>query len=162
MTTKPDLHPAQVLRKEDLAKITASMTTALDAEFSSLNDEARKKLLGHVEDLLETAFALCNGITIQKFETDRRTGAVDEIIYSTPPFWPAIKYLMDWFRAIAENSQSDAGRGITDPEVKAYLERFFAAKPDDVVRGEVEDRDGVRHLGAYRVKEEDDDSTPDD
>ncbi len=162
MPKKPDLRPAQVLRKEDLAKITASMTTALAAEFSSLNDDARKRLLENVEDLLETAFRLCNGITIQKFETDHKTGAVDEIIYTTPPFWPAIKYLMDWFRGIAENSKSATGLGLTDPEVKEFLKDYFAAK-HEIKRGDVEDRDGVRHLGAYRdVKDEDDDSTPDD
>ncbi len=163
MTTKPDLHPTPVLRRAQLEQITASMTKALDGEFSDLNDDARKRLLENVEDLLETTFRLCNGITIQKFETDRKTGEVDEVIYTTPPFWPAIKYLLEWFRGIAESSQSGEGRGIDDPEVAAFLKGFMAAAPPEIERGDVEDRDGVRHLGAYRITEEEpDDESPTD
>ena len=163
MTPNPDLKPDQIVRREDFAKITASLTKALASEFSTLNDDTKKKLLENVEDLLATAFALANGITIQKFETDRQTGKVDEVIYTVPPFWPVIKYFLDWFREIADNDTSGGpGLGLTDPDVKAFLRELIDERPD-IQQGGVEDRGGVRHLVPFPITEEENDkSTTDD
>ena len=158
----PERKPDQVVRKEDFAKITASLTKALNAEFSTLNEDTKKKLLENVEDLLGTAFALANGITIQKFETDRRTGHVEEVIYSVPPYWPVIKYFLEWFREIAENdTASGPGLGLDDPHVKEFFRTLMTEQPD-IQQGAVEDRDGVRHLVPVATIKLDDNTTPDD
>ena len=154
--------PDQVIRREDFAKITASLTKALNAEFSTLNENTKKKLLENVEDLLGTAFALANGITIQKFETDRRTGHVDEVIYTVPPYWPVIKYFLEWFREIAENDTSTGpGLGLKDPEVQEFLRGLMSEQPA-IQSGVVEDRDGVRHLLPVPRIEADANTTADD
>ena len=158
----PERKPDQVVRKEDFAKITASLTKALNAEFSTLNENTKKKLLDNVEDLLGTAFALANGITIQKCETERRTGHVDEVIYTVPPYWPVIKYFLEWFREIAEHDTSTGpGLGLKDPDVQDFLRNLISERPD-IQSGVVEDRDGVRHLVPVPKIEADANPTADD
>ncbi len=153
--TKPELEPTQIVRREDFAKITANITKALDGEFSKLNADTRKKLLENVEDLLGTAFNLATGITIQKFETDRRTGHVEEVIYSVPPYWPVIKYFLEWFREIAQADTDDGlGLGLDDPNVREFLRGVLSEKPD-ITPGVVEDLDGVRHLLPAPVEADD-------
>ncbi len=142
-----DLKPDQVIRKTDLDKITASMTKALDSQFADLNTESRKKLLAKTEDLLETAFKLAQGITIQKIEYNKSDNSYDEVVYTTPPYWPTVKYLLEWFRGIADLEKSQKGAGLDGDGVVALLKTFMDDKPEQV-RGVAEERDGVMMLSA--------------
>lgn len=90
-TNAPELPVPKVVGYGSLRK---SFETALATELNQIEDEALRKILGEAPGLLDAAVALASGITVQKFTQN------GDAVYTVPPYWPAVQYLLNWIRQL--------------------------------------------------------------
>lgn len=141
---KRELAPVQNISKADMAVLQQSMTDALDQQYAEMSVTTKAELLKNFEDILTASFRIMQGIYLRKFDDDG-----EEHIYSVPPYWPAIKYFLDWFRELAKMTVAKSGRGI-DSETTELLKSFLRDQEPHPSSNPTKEG-GVVHLGEFRM-----------
>ena len=133
------------LRKQnvEVGKTMRAMALTMQDELESIGSETRARLITGFDGTLTAIERLAHGITIQKFVPDKN-GDVNEVIYSLPPYWPALKWLADWNRQIINEGPKTIQEHTIDPEAKQLLKDFVQGDKDRPAPVAVE---GVFQLG---------------
>jgi hypothetical protein len=143
--TPPSVPYEQVMR---------SIQYTLDEEINKKGGEARAEILNNMEGNLATVQALATGIKVQQplatdkgFVCNRCGSPVTEVVYTVPPFWPALRWLGEWARQLVKE-EPNKGRVVHElsPETIAALRtRIFDETPDVPLLPE-RNADGVVNL----------------
>ena len=120
-TNTPEL-PAP--REVGYGSLRKSFEHALSAELNQIEDESLRKILEEAPGLLDAAVALAGGITVQKFTSGENN------VYSVPPYWPAVQYLLNWIRQlIGQGAVNRTEHGMNKDDRK-LIEKWIAESGD--------------------------------
>lgn len=111
-----------------LEQLNRSMDASVSQQLAHVGKEIRERIIDEAPDIIETLFRLSKGITVQTFDKDG-----DEVVYTVPPHWGAIKYLTEWARLLLETDPAPAkNRHGLDKETREFLQQFVtpAGRPN--------------------------------
>lgn len=127
----------------EVENLMRSMSTAVRDELMVEGSEARARILASFDDTLTAIERLAHGLTVQKLVIDKE-GNAEEIVYSLPPFWPALKWLADWGRQIVKEGPKTVQEHDIPEDTKKLLREFMQGGPN---REAPRQQDGVYQLG---------------
>ena len=108
------------------------MEQTIDEELGIKGSEARQRLLASFDDNFAAVQALANGI--KKIGVVVARGGVvcnecgkpaDEIIYTVPPYWPTLRWLMDWQRQLIREEPKKTVEHTVDPVAMETMRKYI-------------------------------------
>jgi hypothetical protein len=130
------------------------MQYTLNEEIIKKGDAARGEILDNMAGNLETVQALATGIKVQQplatdkgFVCNRCGSPVTEVVYTVPPFWPALRWLGEWARQLVKE-EPNKGRVVHElsPETIAALRTHIFEETPEVGLLPERNEDGVVNL----------------
>jgi len=112
-------------------KVARSMMYTLDEELSQKGGEARARIINDFDNALEAVEKLAYGIRVQRpvaTEAGLACGkcgtAVSDVVYHVPPFWPALRWMLEWGRQIIKEEPKKTVEHEYPPEVLEAMRRY--------------------------------------
>jgi hypothetical protein len=124
----PDAQVQPVEETVTLSELNRSMMVAVSKELADGNQKISQEIIDALPDYLDTLNRLATGIVIQGTKFDNN-GEPHTFVYSVPPFWPALKYLLEWSKKLRDLTPAQAPQtqriesGI-DAETRKFLAEF--------------------------------------
>ena len=103
----------------------------LDEELMQKGGEARARILNDFDDALEAVEKLAYGIRVQRpianeagLACPKCGEAIHDAVYHVPPFWPALRWMLEWGRQIIKEEPKKTVEHEYPPEVLEAMRRY--------------------------------------
>lgn len=138
--------PASTANAPDYDRILRSMEYAVDQELNGMQDETRKRILEEFKDALDIIRGIAHGIRVVKsvvtfngvdsgIVCPRCGDPTEEVVYTVPPYWPALKWIAEWGRQIIKEAPKKEVEHRLDPVALDLIRQQLQLADGPVVGG---------------------------